>query len=155
MHLCFVGAPLQLICLKEFLEKKKIHSYKIFLKISDIDHVNIQLEETIKILKLKNITRIFWKKNFFIQIIQRIYFILKLKSTYKNKKITIIASDFKNIFTHQLRLYFQEAKFIYIDDGAAVYFDFNNYYKKKYFFLIKILIIFLSFFSLIYFLGLI
>ena len=56
-YICFAASPLQLISIKEFIYKKKISKYVIYqLKSSTIES-NMQMNNTVKILKLKNIVK--------------------------------------------------------------------------------------------------
>ena len=47
-YICFVGAPFELITIKEFITSRTIDDYKIYCIKSDNPKVNSQLYKTIK-----------------------------------------------------------------------------------------------------------
>ena len=130
----FAAGPLHLINNFEFIKKKKIKNYKIFIFLNKSKTVNIQLRNTIKILNLKNCENI--NLNFFriIRFFQYIAFFLKINRQYSGKKITFIISDFKNSFFHFLRIFFHNSKFILIDEGFGTLIAYKKYFSKGIYF---------------------
>ena len=133
-YLFFSSGPLHLINNFEFIKKKKIKNYKIFIFSSKSKTVNLQVRNTIKILNLKNCESI--NLNFFriIRFFQYIIFIKKINHQYSGKKITFIISDFKNFFFHLLRIFFHNSKFILIDEGFGTLIAYKNYLAKGIYF---------------------
>lgn len=134
MHICFAAAPLHLICFKELVFSYNVSNYIIYLLVSRNPQVNVQLDQTIKFLKLKNVKKLYWHDSRIIQIFQRYKFLVNLFKEYKSKKCVFIMSDFKSILMHQVRILFKTSKFIYTDDGSQLYEDYNEYFKKKIYF---------------------
>jgi hypothetical protein len=133
-YICFAGSPLQLICIKELLYKKKIEKYAIYLLMSRNVKVNNQMYQTAKILNLKNIKKYKRHQIKIIEICQRFIFLLKLFFLYKNKEIKFVITDFLNTFTHSLRCLFKKSKFILVDDGFATYWQYRKYMQKGIYF---------------------
>jgi len=131
-YICFAAGPLQLICIKEFLYQKKINKYQIYL-ISEQSHnqTNLQMNETIKFLKLKNINKINFSQVKIIALLQRFFFRAQLLRKYKKINTGFLMLDFRNTFMHQLRLSFKKSKFILIDDGTQTVESYDRYLRKN------------------------
>ncbi len=130
-YILFAASPNQLISLKEYIYQNKIKNYEIYILLSDKKKVNIELNNTIKFLNLKNIKKIKKEKIYFVKILKMVFFLLFIKIKYKKKKLTFIFADFLNNFFHLLRLNFKNSKFILADDGFATFWIYNKYLKKK------------------------
>ena len=130
-YLFFSAGPLHLINNFEFIKKKKIKNYKIFIFLNKSNTVNMQIRSTIKTLNLKNCESINW--SFFkpIRFFQYIFFATKINQQYSKKKITFLISDFKNSFFHFLRIFFQNSKFILIDEGIGTLIAYKKYLSRN------------------------
>mgnify|MGYP001343643183 CR=1 FL=1 len=130
----FSAGPFHLKNNFEFIKKKKIKNYKIFIIQSKSKTVNLQVLNTIKILNLKNCENLNW--NFFriIRFFQYIFFIKRIYRQYSGKRITFIISDFKNLFFHFLRIFFHNSKFILIDEGFGTLIAYKKYFRKGIYF---------------------
>ena len=131
-YICFAAGPLQLICIKEFLYQKKINKYEIYL-ISDHspNHTDIQMNETIKLLKLKNINQVYFSRVKIIMLLQRFFFRVQLLRKYKKINTAFLMLDFRNALMHELRISFKKSKFILIDDGSQTIESYNRYLRKN------------------------
>lgn len=134
MHICFAASSIHLICIKEFIVKNKIDNYKIYI-LSSVDYqVNVELKKTLTFLELDNVIEIARHNLKIVQFLQKYKFLLKIYSLYKNKNCIFIISDFRNTILHQLRIIFNNSKFILIDDGSQIYEYYDQFLKKNIFF---------------------
>lgn len=135
MHYVFFSTgPLHLIHIFEFLSQNKIDSYEIYVFKSKSNSVNLEMTNTEKFLKMKNLISVSWSSIKMIRLFQFIYFLKKLKSKFHNQKVTFIISDFKYLFYHFLRIFFDKSEFILIDEGTGTLIAYKKYISKKLFF---------------------
>lgn len=135
MHYVFFSTgPLHLIHIFEFLNQNKIKNYEIYVFKSESSSVNLEMKNTERFLKLKNIIPLSWSSIKIIRFFQFLYFSKKLKSKFRKQKITFIISDFKYLFYHFLRISFDKSEFILIDEGLGTLVAYKKYISKKLFF---------------------
>lgn len=130
-YICFVASPFQLISLKEFIYKNKISKYVIYQMKSPSNLSNMQMNNTVKILKLKNIFKYSFVQIKIIRYFQMAMLIFNLVRKYKNIKTTIVFGDHKNTFFSLLSLFLINSNFILIDDGFGTYTFYKKYKKKR------------------------
>jgi len=133
-YICFVASPFQLISLKEFIYKNKISKYVIYQLKSPTIASNVQMNNTVKILKLKNIVKYSFVQIKIIRYLQMAMLIFNLVRKYKNIKTTIVFGDHRNTFFSLLSLFFINSNFILIDDGYGTFRFYTNYIKKRIYF---------------------
>lgn len=133
-YVFFSTGPLHLIHIFEFLNQNKINNYEIYVFKSVSSNVNLEMTNTEKFLKMKNIVHLSWGSIKIIRFFKFVYFLKKLKSKFHNQKITFIISDFKYLFYHVLRIFFDKSEFILIDEGTGTLIAYNKYISKKLYF---------------------
>jgi hypothetical protein len=134
IYLFFASGPLHFINIFEFIKKIKIKKYKIFMLKTKIHRVNSEMFNTIKFLDLQNIEIISWNSLKIISFIQYLFFIKKIRSQYCDIKITFVISDFKYLFFHFLRVFFDRSNFILIDEGSGTIIAYKKYISRGIYF---------------------
>ena len=87
--------------------------------------------KTFKKLNLTVYESIWMPKNKYLRVIFEIFFILKLKAKYRQRKLSFVIIDFRNIFMQSLRRFFDDSKFTLIDDGFYTYVAYENFISKN------------------------
>ena len=130
-YVAFASSPNQLIGIKEYIFEKGIKDYKIFIFLSNNILVNKELDSSISILKLKNITKVKKFNNSTLNNLKLFYILIYLLVKLKNEKIIFIFADFLNSFFHLLRACLNKKKFVLVDDGFATFWVYEKYISKK------------------------
>jgi hypothetical protein len=130
-YVAFASSPNQLIGIKEYIFEKGIKHYKIFIFLSTNILVNKELDNSVRVLKLKNIIKVKRFNNLILNNLKLFYILFYLLIKFKNEKVIFIFSDFLNTFFHLLRACFKKKKFVLIDDGFASFWIYKKYINKK------------------------
>ena len=137
-NIYLAATPIQLICIKEYIQKKEIKEYELILFLHNTRKPDneLALKQIFLTLDILNIRKykIFWIPKFkVIRFFFEIFLIINFKKKSIKNNLSFIIFDFRNIFLQSLRRYFKNSKFTLIDDGFYTYVAEENYMQKKLF----------------------